>query len=207
MGFRRLLCTHTFFSLSMANPDRRKVVHQLTANVIGVLDQTQNAIDHQAASSALTGWPYATSDVSQIQSALTTHKAALESWYTTWRGSEAAYTADPAYLGVFGTVSAYKNNLKDMGSIPRLSRNDYAAMSLLAMAYEELYSVAVALKEDSDGLKPVALSGLQAIIGLVRSISETVCTTTVRKLHNDDSTIPMSHAQTAITATQNEWGW
>lgn len=191
--------------MALSPEDRRKIIHHRTANVIGVLSETQSAIDDQATSVASASWPATAADIASMQSMLSAHKAALQTWYTTWRNGDPVEPAQPAYLGVFGTPSAYVNNLENAGSIPTLTRNNYAAMSLVAMALEDLYSVAVALETGASGLKEVAMDALEAAIPIVESLSETVCTATVRDLNRQDSTIPMSAATTAVQDTQAAW--
>lgn len=185
--------------------DRRKPIHRGSSNVLATLSITKDAVNDQLASGILDAWPAAKADAQAFQSMLTTSHATLETWYTTWRGAEPPEPPDPAYLGVLGTVTAYKNNLKNTASIPRLGRNQYTALSMIAMAYEELYSIAVALVADAPGLKPIAIRGLEDTIVIIKNASKTACTVTVRDLHNQDNSIPMSDADTAIADTQAAW--
>lgn len=185
--------------------DRRKVIHRGSANVLATLSVTKDGIDEQVSSGDLNAWPSIDTDASNFQSMLAAQHAALNTWYTAWRGTDPVEPPDPAYLGVFGTVAAFKTNLKNTGSIPRLARNDYTSLSMIAMAYEELYTIGLALASDAPGLTTVAMNGLAATIELIKSVSQTMCTVTVRDLHNQDNTIPMSDASTAITNTQAAW--
>ena len=191
--------------MAISPEDRRKIIHHHAANVIGVMNETESAIDDQATSVGSASWPAVAADIASMRTMLSTQKAALQTWYNTWRNGDPAEPAQPTYLGVFGTPEAYVNNLEDAASIPTLTRNNYAAMSLIAMALENLYSIAIALETNAPGLKEVAMDALEATIPIVESLSETVCTATVRALHDQDSTIPMSAATTAIQDTQAAW--
>ncbi|MEM1056279.1 MAG: hypothetical protein AAGI52_12205 [Bacteroidota bacterium] len=185
--------------------DRRRVVHQVTSNVLQTLASTKTAIDTQISSGSLTGWTNVSANVTSIQTMLIAEYPPLLTWYNTWRGKEAPEPPAPDFPGVFGTFAQYETNLKVTTDIVRLARNDYAAMSLIAMAYEELYSVGLALDATAPGLKEIALGGLGACVPIIESLSETVCVATIRALHNEDSTIPMSLAATAVANTQSAW--
>ena len=185
--------------------DRRKIIHRITSNVLGTEEKMATPLATQASSSITAAFPAAAADVNSIQTTVTALHSALLSWYTAWRGTEPAEPFDPEYLGVFGSIGAFKGNLDEVDPMIRMVRNDYTTISMLAMAYEELYSVAEALETDCPGLKQIAIDGLKDLVPIVRSLSMTMCTVTVRTLHNQDSTIPMSDADKAIAATQNAW--
>lgn len=185
--------------------DRRKIIHRITANVLGTEEKMATPIATQSSSSATAAFPSAASDVASIQTTVTALHSTLNTWYTTWRGSDPIEPFDPEFLGVFGSIGAFKGNLDEVDPMTRMVRNDYTTISMLAMAYEQLYSVALALEADCPGLKQIAIDGLKDLVPIVRSLSETMCTVTIRTLHNEDSTIPMSDATTAIADTQNAW--
>lgn len=185
--------------------DRRKIIHRICANVLGTEEKMSTPIATQSSSSVTAAFPAAAADVASIQSTVTALHSTLNSWYTTWRGTDPVEPYESEFLGVFGSIGAFKGNLDEVVPMTRMVRNDYLTISMLAMAYEELYSVAVALETDAPGLKAVALDGLKDLIPIIESISETMCTVTIRQLHNEDSTIPMSDAAIAIADTQNAW--
>lgn len=185
--------------------DRRKIIHRIVSNILGTEEKMSGPINTQSSSSVTAAFPAAAADVTSIQTTVTALHTNLLAWYTTWRGSEPAEPFDPEFLGVFGNIGAFKGNLDEVDPITRMVRNDYTTISMLAMAYEQAYSIAVALESDCPGLKTVAIDGLKDLVPIVRSLSETMCSVTVRELHNQDSSIPMSDADKAITATQNAW--
>jgi len=87
----------------------------------------------------------------------------------------------------------------------RTIRNDYAYAGALAMAYEQLYSVALALSKEAPGLTTVALNGLNAIVPVIEDLRETMCRVTIQDLHNEDSSIKLSVGDTAVANTQTAW--
>lgn len=163
------------------------------------------AIVDQESSSVTAAFPAAYGDVVDIQAEVTALRTDLLAWYTAWRGAEPAEPATQSFLGVFNNSTSFVAKLEKVSPVTRMIRNDYTTMSMLAMAYEELYSIAVALDKEAPGLMDVALDGLKAIVPVIQSLSETMCTVTIRELHNEDSTIPMSDAAVAISATQIVW--
>lgn len=193
--------------MSLTTGDRRKIVHRSGGNLTKALNLTKNAIDSQLSSGALNGWSDTLGDTQSIQGMLGTQIPAFDAWYTAWRGAEPPEPPEADCLGVFGSFSKYQSELMDTTSIPRLARNNFAAMTLLAGMYENLYTIGLALETTAPGLKEVAKQGLEAVTPIFRSLSETVCTAAVRDLHNQDGSISMANASTAIGATQPAWGW
>lgn len=185
--------------------DRRKPIHHVSSNVSRSLQIIHDAMDAQINSGDLSGWNDTLSSTKDARTALAALRSSLDSWYTSWRGSEPAEPFQPAFLGAFGTEAAFTSNLEDTSSVVRLVRNNYEALSMLAMAYEEMVSVGIALDSESPGLKALALNGLGDLVPLIETFSETMCTATVRALHNEDSSIPMADAAAAVSATQAVW--
>jgi hypothetical protein len=185
--------------------DRRKIIHRICANVMGTELAMTPSINIQASSAAVAAFPSAAADVSAIQSTLSALHTTLDDWYKTWRDTDPVEPPDPAFLGVFGSVAAFQNNLKETDPMMRLVRNDYAAIAMLAQAYEQLYTVALALETDCPGLKTIALDGLKDLVPILESLRDTMCEVQVRDLHNQDGTIPMSTAATAIADIQTAW--
>ena len=186
--------------------DRRKIIHRICANVMGTEAAMTSSINTQNNSSAVAAFPAAAADVSSIKSTIASLNSDLDAWYTNWRGSDPVEPADPDFLGVFGKVGVFQDKLKDTDPMMRLVRNDYAVLAMLAQAYEQLYTVGIALETDCPGLKTVALDGLKDVVTLLESLRETMCSVRVRDLHNQDNSIPLSDAATAIAGIQTAWG-
>ena len=185
--------------------ERRKIVHHICANVMGAEDVVLGCANVQAASSVTASFPAAAANVASMQTTLASLKSTLNSWYTSWRGPDPVEPADPAFLGAFGSVSSFTSKLNEADPMVRMVRNDYEVLGMLAMAYEEMYSIALALETDAPGLKLLALNSLKDLVSLIESVSETMCTVTIRDLHNQDSSIPLSLAADAVAATQAAW--
>ena len=185
--------------------DRRKTVHRMCANVMSLADDAISAISQQASSPVTAGYPSAAADTSDLQTLISGLKADLDGWYRLWRGREPAETPQPGFLGVLGTPADFSNALGDVSPVTRMIRNDYAYAGALAMAYEQLYAVGLALGNTAPGLAGIAMSGLEDIVPEVQSLSETMCRVTIRELHNEDATIPLSLANKAVTDTQAAW--
>ena len=185
--------------------ERRKIIHHICANVMGTETASLSSINTQVSSGATAAYPAVSANVSSIQSTLGAMKSTLDTWYTAWRGTEAAEPPEPAFLGVFGSVSSFTSELDETTTLVKLVRNDYTVLSMLAMAYEELYSIALAYETEAPGLKTIALDGLKDLVPLIESVSETMCTITIQHLHSVDDDVPLSLAAAAVAATQTIW--
>ncbi|OZC02546.1 hypothetical protein BSZ36_05880 [Rubricoccus marinus] len=177
----------------------------MCANVMSLANDAASAIAIQAASPVTAGFPSAATDTASLNTLVPSLKTDLNTWYTAWRGKEPIEPPEAGFLGVFGTSTNFSAALGAVTPMMRMVRNDYVYAGSLAMAYEQLYSVGLALKVTAPGLDALAMTGLESIIPVVRSLSETMCRVTIRDLHNQDGSIGMSIATDAVTDTQAAW--
>ena len=88
-------------------------------------------------------------------------------------------------------------------TVSSMLRDDYVALSMVAVAYTMLHTTALALRDQMTAT--MALQNLKHVTPLITEISKVIPILVAQDVHDDVETADVSVAQQAIRNTQEAW--
>jgi hypothetical protein len=179
--------------------DRDKNLQAYVNDMFAVEKHTLEAVNRQVDHGDIQRHANAHQLVKRIQSALNQNTSSLERRLDTWGGTSSLKSAAASVAGV--VAGAYDHVRSETAS--RMLRDDYTALSLVAVAYTMLHTTALSLQDNTTA--DLALQNLKKITPLITDLSKIIPTVVVHDVHHDVESADISVAQQAVRNTQEAW--
>jgi hypothetical protein len=179
--------------------DRDKNLQAYVNDMFAVEKHTLEAVNRQVDHGDIQRHANAHQLVKRIQSTLNQNTSSLERRLDTWGGTSSLKSAAASVAGV--VAGAYDHVRSETAS--RMLRDDYTALSLVAVAYTMLHTTALSLQDNTTA--DLALQNLKKITPLITDLSKIIPTVVVHDVHHDVESADISVAQQAVRNTQEAW--
>ena len=137
--------------------------------------------------------------IQRIQSTLQQHTDGLDQRLNSLGGRS---TFKSAVASVTGAVAGVYGQVRTE-TVSSMLRDDYVALSMVAVAYTMLHTTALALRDQMTA--NMALQNLKHVTPLITDISKVIPILVAQDVHDDVETADVSVAQQAIRNTQEAW--
>lgn len=137
--------------------------------------------------------------IQKIQGTLRQHVHVLDQHLDQFGGRS---TVKSAVASVTGVAAGLYDQVRTE-TVSSMLRDDYTALSMVAVASTMLHSTALALHDKMTA--DIALQHLKDVTPLITEISRVIPILTVQDVHDDVETADTSVAQQAIRNTQEAW--
>lgn len=177
-----------------------RTTYSYMRDIIALQQHIADAVTQQVNDGRVRQYPELLNLVNRIDYVMKEHTAALERHLGA--SAQAGNNLTQAVGSVASAVTGLFNKLRDE-PITRMLRDDYTALSLTAMNYTILHTVALA--EQVFPIAELAQNHLAEVTPLLVEISRVLPFAAVAELRATGVTVPATIAEEAITNTQQTW--
>ena len=179
--------------------EHQKNLQSYVNDMYSVEKHVLEAVERQATNKDVQQKREAYQVIQQIQGALRQHVHVLDQHLDQLGGRS---TVKSAVASVTGVAAGLYDQVRTE-TVSSMLRDDYTALSMVAVASTMLHSTALALKDQMTA--NIALQHLKDVTPLITEISKVIPIVTVQDVHDDVKTADTSVAQQAIRNTQEAW--
>ncbi len=180
--------------------DREKNLQTYVSDMLAVESHTFEAVERQAGSDDVKHLSEASQLINRIQHVLKHNTEAMEKRLEALGGSKSSLKA--AAASVVGAVAGAYDQVRTE-TVSRMLRDDYTALSLIAISYTMLHTTALALQDAITA--DLALQNLKRITPLVMDISKVMPAVVAHDVQEDVPSANVSVAKQAVSNTQEAW--
>jgi len=180
--------------------DREKNLQTYVSDMLAVESHTLEAVERQVGSDAVKQQSDAKRLISSIHYVLKQNTASLEQRLEALGSGQSALKT--AAASVVGAVAGVYDQVRSE-AVSRMLRDDYTALSLVAISYTMLHTTALALQDAITA--DLALQNLKRITPLVMEISKAIPAVVVQDVKADVPSANVSVAKQAASNTQEAW--
>lgn len=179
--------------------DREKNLQAYVNDMYAVEKHTLEAVERQLENKDVQKKREAHQLIQRIQSTLKQHTSAWDSHLDQLGGRSAVKSA---VASVSGAVAGAYDHVRTE-AVSSMLRDDYTALSMVAIANTMLHTTALALHDQATA--KLAVQHLKDVTPLITDISKVIPTLVVQDVHDDVETADVSVVQQAIRNTQEAW--
>lgn len=179
--------------------DREKNLQAYVNDMYAVEKHTLAAVERQLENKDLQKKSEAHALTQRIQNTLKQHTNALDSHLNNWGGRSALKSA---VASVSGAVAGMYDQVRTE-TVSSMLRDDYTALSMVAIASTMLHTTALALHDKATA--KIAMQHLKDVTPLITDISRMIPIVVAQDVHDDIETADLSVVQQAINNTQEAW--
>lgn len=179
--------------------EHQKNLQTYVNDMYSVEKHVLEAIERQAENKDVQKKREAYQVIQQIQGTLRQHVHVLAQHLDQLGGRS---TVKSAVASVTGIAAGLYDQVRTE-TVSSMLRDDYTALSMVAVASTMLHSTALALRDQMTA--NIALQHLKDVTPLITEISKVIPILTVQDVHDDVETADTSVAQQAIRNTQEAW--
>ena len=179
--------------------EQQKHLQAYVNDMYAVEKHTLEAIERQAQNKDVQKKPQAHQLIQHMQSMLQQHVQVLDQHLNQLGGRSTVKSAVAAATGV--AAGLYDQVRTEM--VSSMLRDDYVAMSMVAIANTMLHSTALSLGDQMTA--DIALRHLKDVTPVITELSKVVPIVTVQDVHADLPSANQSAAQQAVRNTQEAW--
>jgi hypothetical protein len=150
--------------------DRSTALQRHVHDMLALAKHIYEAIQRQHKAPELEMYPEAVKWVSTIENMLAKHVGTLES-YLNGLGGDTASAMKKALARLSGTIAGLYGRMREH-EVSRMLRDDYTAVSMLAISYEMLHTVGLAHREMQ--IAQIALAHLKDLTPIIVELSRVV---------------------------------
>ncbi len=183
--------------------DVKEVLRDYVTDMLGVEKHTLESIERQRDDSRMKNYREAHQLVMCIERTLNTHILALEQYLSSINGGGIESAFKKAASSAVGALSGLYSKVRGGDPVSRDMRDNYSALSLVAISYTMLHTTARAL--DDNRLADLALKHLHDITPLVVSLSKVIPVLVAQELTDEGKVIFPEAGLRAVESTQKAW--
>lgn len=180
--------------------DRENNLQSYVSDMLAVESHTLEAVERQVGSDSVKHLNDASQLIGNIHYVLKQNTASLEKRLETLGGGQSVLKT--AAASVVGAVAGVYDQVRSE-AVSRMLRDDYTALSLVAISYTMLHTTALALQDAITA--DLALQNLKRITPLVMEISKVIPAVVAHDVQDDVPSANVSVAKQAVTNTQTAW--
>ena len=182
--------------------NRKDAIQKHTADMLAVESHVLEAIERQREHDEVKLHTAANELLIRVERTLRTHKTALEAL-----GSDADFDLEAsvkkAITNALGAIAGLYDRMREH-TLSRMLRDDYTALSLVAMGYTAYHTFGLAIGEQR--IATLAHSHLKDITPLLIDISELLPVVVAKEVAEEsDFTVDATVASQAVQNTQDAW--
>lgn len=181
--------------------EREDTLQQYVSDMLAVEQHVHEAIRRQEEDESVHRFPEASSLISRAEATLDNHIEALE-YRLEQLGGDAAGPVKEAVTSVLGVAAGLYDKVRDE-KVSKMLRDDYTALSLMAISYHMLHTTGLALHDRPTA--DLALRHLKDWTPIITDLSHVVHKVVVAELEDDDFTVDRSVADESERITQEAW--
>ncbi|MEZ4726661.1 MAG: hypothetical protein R3E79_05955 [Caldilineaceae bacterium] len=179
--------------------DQDKNLQAYLNDMYGVEKHTLEAVKRQLDHKDVQNKPQAHQLIQRIQSTLEQHTMLLDQRLDKFGGRSAVKSA---VSSVTGAVAGAYDQVRTE-TVSSMLRDDYTALSMVAIANTMLHTTALSLHDQVTA--NMAMQHLKDVTPLITEISKVIPVITVQDVHDDVESADTSVAQQAVRNTQQAW--
>jgi hypothetical protein len=179
-----------------------ETISRYVGDMLSVVRHVHEAVDRQKTDQKVLEMPEAHELLQNISQTLDQHIAVLKRHQVSIDSSETGSSLRETVASTLGQAAGMIGMLRP-DKVSLMLRDDYAALSMTAIAYIMLHTTALALQDETTA--EIAVSNLGEITPLIVQINEVIPRVVGRELVDEADHIDLSIIPLAIQNTQAAW--